>query len=199
MFGRDPDGCRPDRIGKLRQAPPGGDCSWPFFTRGARRDQHLAAIGRTSCPGSSGSRSRGLPHGIRRSRGAKALQETAEALGTRIYQQPGLRIGVVVTDESTAIFSPTPLLIEAGGKPGEKPNAIRLDTPILNPEKGGSVSDLHNINVEPQPLTKKEVEKTSEDFKLNPPMKFDVARKVRVFNARIEFADLTCPRFSYQS
>src|SRR5690349_18619460 len=43
----------------------------------------------------------------------KLLQETAEAMGARIHQQPGLRIGVVVTDEATAVFSPTPLLIES--------------------------------------------------------------------------------------
>ena len=119
----------------------------------------------------------------------KLLQETAEQLRTKIHQQPGLRIGVVVTDETTAIFSPTPLLIEAGGRPGEKPNAIRLNTPILDPGRDASSSDLKSINLEPRPLTKTEVEKTSEKLKANPPIKFDVARKVRVFNARIEFVE----------
>ncbi len=119
----------------------------------------------------------------------KLLQETAEALGAIIHQQPGLRVGVVVTDETTVIYSPTPLLIEAGGKPREKSNAIRLDAPILNPESDVSCSDLASINVEPRPLTGMEVEKTSADLKANPPMKFDVARRVRVFNARIEFVE----------
>jgi len=119
----------------------------------------------------------------------KLLQETAEQLRTKIHQQPGLRIGVVVTDETTAIFSPTPLLIEAGGRPGEKPNAIRLNTPILDPGRDASSSDLKSINLEPRPLTKTQVEKTSEKLKANPPIKFDVARKVRVFNARIEFVE----------
>jgi hypothetical protein len=119
----------------------------------------------------------------------KLLHETAEQLGTKIHQQQGLRIAVVVTDETTAIFSPTPLLIEAGGQPGEKPNAIRLDTPILDPENDASPFDLERINIQPQPLTKTEVEKTTADLKANPPMKFDVARKVRVFNARIEFVE----------
>lgn len=119
----------------------------------------------------------------------KLLQETAEAMGARIHQQPGLRIGVVVTDETTAVFSPTPLLIEAGGQPGERPNGIRLDAPILNPEKDASSSDLTSINVQTKPLSKAEVQKTHEELKANPPMKFDVARKVRVFNARIEFVE----------
>jgi hypothetical protein len=119
----------------------------------------------------------------------RLLFETAEQLRTKIHQQPGLRIGVVVTDETTAIFSPTPLLIEAGGQPGEKPNAIRLETPILNPEGDISTSDLKSINVQSTPLTKPEVERTNEELKANPPLKFDVARKVRVFNARIEFVE----------
>lgn len=119
----------------------------------------------------------------------KLLQETAEALSTSIHQQSGLRIGVVVTDETTAIFSPTPLLIEAGGRPGEKPNCIRLEAPILNPQESAAGSDLANINVEAEPLTKRDVEKTTQDLKANPPLKFDVARKVRVFNARIEFVE----------
>ena len=119
----------------------------------------------------------------------KLLYETAEQLGTKIHQQPGLRIGVVVTDETTAIFSPTPLLIEAGGRPGEKPNAIRLETPILDPDRDASSFDLKSINVQPELLTKTEVEKTNEELKANPPTKFDVARKVRVFNARIEFVE----------
>jgi len=119
----------------------------------------------------------------------RLLFETAEQLRTKIHQQPGLRIGVVVTDETTAIFSPTPLLIEAGGQPGEKPNAIRLETPILDPERDVSTSDLKSINIQPAPLTKTEVERTNEELKANPPLKFDVARKVRVFNARIEFVE----------
>jgi hypothetical protein len=119
----------------------------------------------------------------------KLLHETAEQLRTKIHQQPGLRIGVVVTDETTAIFSPTPLLIEAGGQPGERLNAIRLDTPILDPDRDAASSDLRSINVQPKPLTKIEVEKTNEALKANPPMSFDVALKVRVFNARFEFVD----------
>jgi len=117
------------------------------------------------------------------------LHRTAEQMGTRIHQQRGLRIGVVVTDESTAIYSPTPLLIEAGGMPGERPNAIRLDTPILHPRNDSSSADLGSINIQPEPLTRTDVQKTGEDLAANPPVKFDLARKVRVFNARFEFVD----------
>src|SRR5688572_14759095 len=36
----------------------------------------------------------------------KLLQSTAERLRSRIHQQQGLRIGVVITDETTTIYSP---------------------------------------------------------------------------------------------
>ena len=116
------------------------------------------------------------------------MERRPDTPDTGVSSQATLRIGVIVTDESTSIYSPTPLLIEAGGLPGEKPNAIRLDTPILSPE-GGVIPHLANINVEPKPLTDTDVQKTSEDLKANPPMKFDVARKARVFNARIDFVE----------
>lgn len=120
------------------------------------------------------------------------LHATAEQLGSRIHQQPGLRIGVVVTDETTVIYSPTPLLVEAGGRPGEKPNAIRLEAPILNAENADA--SLRELSLDPNPISGADVRKTAEDLTANPPMKFDLARKVRVFNARIEFVEFELHR-----
>jgi hypothetical protein len=117
------------------------------------------------------------------------LHETAEQMRTRIHQQQGLRIGVIVTDETTAIFSPTPLLVEAGGLPGERPNAIRLDSPILRSDVNSSSAELASINLDPKPLSGMDVQKTGKDLAANPPLKFDLARKVRVFNAKFEFVE----------
>jgi hypothetical protein len=60
----------------------------------------------------------------------KILHEAAEQVGGRICQQQGLRIGVVVTDETTTVYSPIPRLIEAGGLPGERRNALRFDPSV---------------------------------------------------------------------
>jgi len=119
----------------------------------------------------------------------KLLHEAAERMGARIHQQQGLRIGVVVTDETTAVYSPTPLLIEAGGRPGEKSNGVRLETPILDPSGGNVAADLDNLNLRPTPVSENDVQRTSDDLNANPPMKFDLAQKVRVFNARFEFVE----------
>jgi hypothetical protein len=116
------------------------------------------------------------------------LQETAERTGGRIHQQRGLRVGVIVTDETTTVYSPTPRLIEAGGQPGEKLNAIRFDTPILD-AAATTASDLRRIDLHPEPMKSADVQNTAQDLKANPPVKFDLARKVRVFNARFEFVE----------
>jgi hypothetical protein len=115
----------------------------------------------------------------------KLLHDTAEQLGARIQQQQGLRIGVIITDETTAIYSPTPLLVEAGAKPGEKMNAIRMEAPIASSGKSG----LSELNLDQKPVNASDVRQTEENLKANPPVKFDIARKVRVFNARIEFVE----------
>jgi hypothetical protein len=116
------------------------------------------------------------------------LQETAEQVGGRIHQQQGLRVGVIVTDETTTIYSPVPRLIEAGGQPGERLNAIRFDTPIL---AAGTTADsnFRSIDLHPKPIERADVQNTAKDLNANPPVKFDLARKVRVFNARFEFVE----------
>jgi hypothetical protein len=116
------------------------------------------------------------------------LQETAERVGGRIQQQRGLRVGIIVTDETTTVYSPPPCLIEAGGQPGEKLNAIRLDTPILDVARTAE-SDLRSIDLNPEPMERADVQNTAQDLNANPPVKFDLARKVRVFNARFEFVE----------
>jgi hypothetical protein len=118
----------------------------------------------------------------------KMLHETAERIGSRIHKQQGLRVGVIVTDETTTVYAPTPRLIEAGGQPGERLNALRLDTPILDPDPTAN-SDLRNIDLHTEPMKSADVQKTAQDLDTNPPVKFDLARKVRVFNARFEFVE----------
>jgi hypothetical protein len=79
------------------------------------------------------------------------LHETAGRIGARIHKQRGLRVGFIVTDETTTVYSPTPRLIEAGGQPGERLNALRVDTSILHPEASAS-SDLPSIDLHTEPM-----------------------------------------------
>ena len=118
----------------------------------------------------------------------KVLHDTAEELGAQIYQQQGLRVGVIISDEATTVYSPTPRLIEAGGQPGERLNALRLESPIL-PADRPSRTELGSLDLHTNPLSRADLNKSTQDLNTNPPVKFDLARKVRVFNARFEFVD----------
>jgi hypothetical protein len=114
------------------------------------------------------------------------LYDIAERLGTQIYQQQGIRVGVVLTDETTVVYAPAPLLVEAGGQRGDRTNAIRFEAPSGFP---ASADARPEITLDPTPVTAAEVQKTTQNLRANPPMKFDIARKVRVFNSRIEFVE----------
>jgi hypothetical protein len=118
----------------------------------------------------------------------KMLHETAAQLKCSVHQQQGLRVGVIISDETTTLYAPTPRLIEAGGEPGERLNALRLDAPIL-PSENPSATDLDSLDLRTHPVHRTDVEKTAENLNTNPPVKFDLARKVRVFNARFEFVE----------
>ena len=58
--------------------------------------------------------------------GLKKVRGALTTHGLILQQQQGLRIGLVFSDATVLFFSPTPLLVEAGSKAPDKPNAIVL-------------------------------------------------------------------------
>src|SRR5437868_1032561 len=44
-----------------------------------------------------------------------------------LRHQAGIRIGILIADDRTLIYAPTPQLIEAGSTSSEKPNAVLLE------------------------------------------------------------------------
>ena len=115
------------------------------------------------------------------------LLQTASELGASLHKQQGLRVGLIVTDETTTVYSPVARLVEAGGQPGEKLNALRFDAPVAQSADGDGIAE--SLDLCPQPIDAGDMERASRDLAANPPMKFDLARKVRVFNARFEFVE----------
>lgn len=119
------------------------------------------------------------------------LERRARQVGTLISHQPGIRIGLLVADQTVVVFSPTPLLIEAGSTRQNHPNGIRLDNLPRNVARdvglGENGVEDQNIGLEKAPSEK--IQKVADDLRTNPPVKFDIARKVRVFNAFFEFVE----------
>ena len=53
------------------------------------------------------------------------LERTAQRMGTALWRQPGLRIGIIVADDETVVFSPGPRFAAMEGTPARK-NALLL-------------------------------------------------------------------------
>lgn len=133
--------------------------------------------------------------------GLKALQELAGRQQFALRQQEGLRVGLLVTDQKTLVYSPTPLLIEAGSTSEQKPNAIVISrdvdptTALLQacgaPASGNPMTPPpQQAEVGRQPATPQAVYASLASLKESPPKKFSVARIERVYESKIQFVEI---------
>ena len=121
------------------------------------------------------------------------LETTARELGVTLDRQPGIRIGLLIVDEQTLIYSPTPRLIEAGPKQPDTPNAIRLGIPPADVERelGAGPQGIKGRLLGLDKAETAAITKVEKELKDCPPQEFNVARLVNVFNAYFEFVELT--------
>ncbi len=123
--------------------------------------------------------------------GLECVQQVASEWGITLDHQPGIRIGVLMTDETTLIYTPTPQLIEAGSSSPSHPNAIRLDSkeaPSLEAACGAK-GDCMAREVGLDPVKEITVQAVKQDLAVNPPKKFDVSRAERVFNSAMQYVE----------
>ncbi len=133
--------------------------------------------------------------------GLLALQALATRHHLELRQQEGIRIGLLITDGQTVLYSPTPLLIEAGSVSANKPNAVMISA------KGDSTAALmhacaaNGAASETTPIpqhaeigqtaaTPVAVSASLAALKDIPPKIFDVARIERVYESKIQFVEL---------
>lgn len=120
------------------------------------------------------------------------LREFAAGAGTLVCHQPGIRIGLLICDDNMLVFSPTPLLVEAGSHQENRPNAILLGAvpeQVATDVGLGSNPDKERV-VGLDAVTPAQVESVAADLASAPPVKFDLARQVRVFTSRFQFVEL---------
>ncbi|TAK52676.1 MAG: hypothetical protein EPO27_00735 [Betaproteobacteria bacterium] len=133
--------------------------------------------------------------------GLRALQELAGRQHLELRQQAGVRIGLLVTDSQTLVYSPTPLLIEAGSTSEAKPNAVVIargaDSTASLMRACGAAGSPDQATPAPQdaeigrvPATPQQVDASLQALKELPPKKFDVARIERVYESKIQFVEL---------
>ena len=135
--------------------------------------------------------------------GLEVLQRAAAAAAEPLGGEPGVRICVVIADDQTFVFSPTPRQLEAppGGPPlvfspqpqsRPKANGIVLNKPPANLENElgvgpeGATTRTLGLDI----LDERRLAAVQQDLKQNPPRNFDLARSVNVYNARIQFVEL---------
>lgn len=129
--------------------------------------------------------------------GLKTLQALVERHQMAIRYQPGLRVGVLIADGDLLVYSPTPLLIEAGSVHEEKPNAIALGRDPLPQLLAACAAEGEidagvpaSAEVGRVPVTPANLGESLADLKRVPPKKFDVARVERVFNSKLQYVEL---------
>ena len=114
--------------------------------------------------------------------------------------QPGVRIGVIISDEDTMVFAPVSKNIEAGSDTAEKPNAIVLrgtSADKLARAAGAQQDDdrpsgeIGNAALDPD-----KVKAMQADLERNPPAKFDIARRLQVFSSRVVYVEFEIKSFA---
>lgn len=119
-----------------------------------------------------------------------AIREASCRHMVELREQPGIRIGVVVSDHRTLVYSPVPRNVEAGSKTEEKPNALLLEdrtaealaqaTAVAGPQ-----AEVGQFGLDPD-----QIETMVKDLEANPPQPFDLSRKLRVFRSEVQFVEL---------
>jgi hypothetical protein len=129
--------------------------------------------------------------------------------GISVNSTPGLRTGLVIVDHHGYIFTPTALYLEADHRPAQAPNAMRLSEyqvkealARLSPAAKAMAIAFAGSEEEKQQIREQALEVTSvkvadEEFLAvekrlmdAPPVPFDIARQVRVFNAYLQYVEL---------
>ena len=130
--------------------------------------------------------------------------------GIGVQSSPGLRTALVIVDNEGYIFTPTALYLEAEPTGGAASNAVRMSreqvaqalarlSPAANaiavaqadtPEAKQRIEAV-TVDVVSAPITPKELAEVSTNLKEVPPVRFDLARQVRVFEPYLQYVELS--------
>ena len=131
--------------------------------------------------------------------GLRALKALCDRQHLALRAQPGIRIGVLISDGQTMVYSPAPESIEAGSKTDEKPNAILLRGLVVNElaRAAGATEETTPANAEigQKPLTPEMVAAIAKNLDEIPPGKFDITRQTHVFSSQLQYVELTISHY----
>jgi len=112
-----------------------------------------------------------------------------------LREQSGVRIGVVISDDTTMVYSPVSKNIEAGSTSVEKPNAVVLSGSAADRIAAAAGSDTREDAPRPEvgskALEPAKVQQMQADLKTNPPKPFDITRKMNVFTSKVQYVEFS--------
>jgi hypothetical protein len=130
--------------------------------------------------------------------------------GIAVQSSPGLRTALVIVDNEGYIFTPTALYLEAEPTGGVSSNAVRMSREQVaqalarlspaakaiavaqadTPEAKQRIEAV-TVDVVSAPITPKKLAEVSTNLKEVPPVRFDLARQVRVFEPYLQYVELS--------
>ena len=127
------------------------------------------------------------------------IREASQNQIVDLREQPGVRIGVVISDNRTMVFAPVSRNVEAGSTTEEKPNAIMLDGRVTEKlaEATGATEGENEVGV--TGMKPERVSQMEADLKASPPHPFDLTRKLTVFMTEVQFIELRVPNATFSS
>lgn len=135
--------------------------------------------------------------------------EALVAAGCDVRQSAGLRVGVLIVDDRGWIFAPAALYVEDEVHSDETPNAVCLrgndvealassiapdmaeDAPRPESREPGNSADVRHPEVGIEKVTTKQMERVGEGLSIAPPVPFDVARQVHVFEPYLQYVEIS--------
>ena len=138
----------------------------------------------------------------------QAVQRLIDA-GISIQNSPGLRTALLIVDNEGYVFTPTALYLEAEPVEGSTFNAMRMSQEQVSqalarlspsakaiaiaqaksPEDKKKIEAL-SVDVDSKPLSKSKLNEVTHSLKAVPPVSFDLARQVRVFEPYLQYVEL---------
>jgi len=119
------------------------------------------------------------------------LEQTARQVGSNLRRNPGIEIGIVVSDSRTLVYSPLPPTLASQGDPS-RTNGLLLHQAVfepLNPARQNGAAETPPLSDE-ECITASAIKQAREELAANPPQDFSAQERVRVFNAFFEFVEL---------
>ena len=130
--------------------------------------------------------------------------------GIAVQSSPGLRTALVVVDDAGYIFTPTALYLEAEPTDGAASNAVRMSGEQVSqalarlspaaktiaiaqaktPEAKQRIEAL-TVDVVSAPITPEKLAEVTSSLETAPPVRFDLARQVRVFEPYLQYVELS--------